>query len=372
MNMKLKVEMNKIVTALLIFGLYSCNSSGNEPSKKEEVSEQNQSSPIKEFVFGDDIPFPESHASTLIKLDGGQFIIAWFGGTKEKNDDVGIWMTKGTPGNWDKPFEVAKIRNDAHWNPVLFKSKQGKIYLYFKVGKEISKWETWVKTSDDKGKTWSEAKELVVGDKGGRGPVRNKLIELSNGTLLAGASNEPGRWNAFMDRSEDSGKTWKATPYLTFDTTEIVGKGIIQPTLWESSPGNVHALLRSTSGVICRADSKDYGKTWSPVYKTTLPNPNSGIDVVKLDDGTLVLIYNPDSENWGSRGTLSAAVSFDNGLTWPKKIDIETGAKDDEYSYPAIVHDGDTVSVTYTWNRKKIAFWMATKDWILQNAKSNP
>src|SRR5690348_16230840 len=99
--------------------------------------------PIRDFFFGNDQPFPECHASTIIHLKDGKFIAAWFGGTKEKNDDVGIWMTKGKPGHWEIPFEVAKINNDAHWNPVLFRSSKGKIYLFFKVGKQIPQWETW-------------------------------------------------------------------------------------------------------------------------------------------------------------------------------------------------------------------------------------
>ena len=326
--------------------------------------------PLKGFLFGDDQPYPSCHASTIIHLENGLFLAAWFGGTKEKDDDVGIWMTKGKPGNWGKTFEVAKINNDAHWNPVLFRSPEGKIYLFFKVGKQIPQWETWVKTSDDEGETWSEAKELVKGDHGGRGPVRNKILVLSNGAWLAGASNEQGLWNAFFDRSEDEGKTWQATPYLQIDRNKIQGKGIIQPTLWESSPGNIHALLRSSSGIICRSDSKDYGKTWSPVYETSLPNPNSGIDVAKLSDGTLVLAYNPTTKDWGSRGKLALAISFDNGKTWPKKVDLENGKQNEEFSYPAIISFNDTIAVTYTYNRKKIAYWMATKDWIMKNAIS--
>jgi len=90
--------------------------------------------------------------------------------------------------------------------------------------------------------------------------------------------------------------------------------------------------------------------------------------VAKLSDGTLVLAYNPTTHDWGSRGKLSLAISFDNGKSWPKKIDLENGEKDDEYSYPAIISFNDSVAVTYTYNRKKIAYWMATKDWILQNA----
>ncbi|WP_192579229.1 sialidase family protein [Dyadobacter aurulentus] len=346
--------------------LASCNSKKSETAK-EEVADSLSSS--KEFVFGDDRPFPQCHASTLVRLDDGEFLIAWFGGTEEKNPDVGIWVSKGRPGKWSTPVEVAKIREDAHWNPVLQKTADGKVTLYFKVGKEIAHWETWVKTSTDNGNTWSEAYELVTGDKGGRGPVKNKLIELSNGDWLAGSSNEVNRWEVFVDRSTDKGKTWKESPYFKIDTAQIKGKGAIQPTLWESTPGNIHMLVRTTGGVIARSDSKDFGKTWSEIKKTDLPNPNSGIDVAKLTDGTLVLAYNPDNENWGSRSPLSLILSYDNGKNWTDKIDIATGKKEDEYSYPAIISFGDSVAVTYTFNRQKIAFWSGSKQDIVELAK---
>ncbi|MFT3705443.1 MAG: exo-alpha-sialidase [Agriterribacter sp.] len=302
-------------------------------------------------------------------MQNGTFLAAWFGGTKEGTDDVAIWLVKGKPGAWSEPVKIAKLRDDAHWNPVLFQSPEGKVFLFFKVGKKIPSWETWLKTSDDNGQTWTDAKELIAGDKGGRGPVRNKPIVLSNGTWIAGASHEEGAWNAFADISKDQGKTWTASSYIVLDRTTLKGKGVIQPTLWESSPGKVHMLLRSSAGAIYRSDSEDYGQTWSAAYPAGLPNPNSGIDLTKLPDGTLVLAYNPDASNWGSRSPLSLAISFDNGKTWPKIMDIETGKKEDEFSYPAVISYGDTIAVCYTWKRKNIAYWIGTKDEFIKAAK---
>ena len=310
----------------------------------------------RDFIFGDDRLFNECHASTLIALDDGNFLVAWFGGTKEKNPDVGIWMSKGKPGHWSAPLQVMKIRQDAHWNPVLFKDTNGTIFLYFKVGKEIPFWETWVTRSTDGGLSWSNPVELIEGDKGGRGPVRNKPIILSDGSWLAGASHEEGAWNVFVDRSEDNGLTWTATPYLTLDRSQFTGRGVIQPTLWESAPGKVHLLVRSTDGKIYRSDSDDYGKTWRALYATGMPNNNSGIDLVKLADGTLVLAYNPVSGNWASRASLNIAVSYDNGITWPKTISLENDNGNAEYSYPAIITYKDRIFLTYTWKRQRIAF----------------
>jgi len=312
----------------------------------------------RDFILGDNSPFKECHASSLIRLNDENFLTVWFGGTKEKNPDVGIWLSKGKPGKWSAPKQVAKIRNDAHWNPVLFSDEKGTVYLYFKVGKEIPTWETWVTVSKDGGASWSEPVELVQGDKGGRGPVRNKPVILSNGSWIAGASHEDGPWDVFVDRSEDNGKTWLATPHLTLDRSQFNGKGVIQPTLWESTPGKVHMLVRSTNGKIYRSDSEDFGKTWYTLYATDMPNNNSGIDMVKLSDGRLVLAYNPVSGNWASRASLNIAISYDNGLTWPKNIVLEKDADEKaEYSYPAIITYDKRVALTYTWKRQRIVFW---------------
>ncbi|WP_372637427.1 exo-alpha-sialidase [Fodinibius sp.] len=308
--------------------------------------------------------FDQAHASTIAKINEEEFLVAWFGGTEEKHDDVGIWISMGHPGNWSAPRELVKVRDDPHWNPVLFRAPGGEIILYFKVGKEIPEWETWYTVSTDGGDTWSKARELVQGDKGGRGPVKNKPIVLSNGDWLAPASHEGDRWRVFVDRSDDGGESWTASDYVPVDTTVFEGKGAIQPTLWESQPGHVHMLVRTSAGVIGRSDSEDYGESWSPLYETSLPNPNSGIDLVKLPDGTLVLAYNPDDENWGARAPLTLAVSEDNGESWPYKLDIETGDPEDEFSYPSIISGRDTVAVVYTWQRQRVAFWSGTAEQI--------
>jgi len=87
------------------------------------------------------------------------------------------------------------------------------------------------------------------------------------------------------------------------------------------------------------------------VKTTELPNPNSGIDAIRLPDGRLVMIYNKSES---SRTPLNLAVSA-NGERWQ---DFYTLEKDPgEYSYPALIQarNGDLL-VTYTWNRTKIRF----------------
>lgn len=347
------------IIALSLLFIRCGNSSSTEVVTEASADSLSLTMVSSSKIFDSHPEFAQGHASTIVAVSPGEYLVAWFGGTHEKHDDVSIWMSRGDGNTWEVPQKVAKIRNDPHWNPVLFNAPDGKLYLYFKVGKEIDDWETWVQTSEDKGKTWTAPVELVPGDRGGRGPVRNHNIVLSDGTWLAPASNEKdGVWNAFMDRSVDGGKTWEATPFLELDRSLIAEEGIIQPTAWESSPGNVHILLRSSGGKIARSDSKDYGKTWSPVYLTDLPNNNSGIDVAHLGGEKIALIYNPISENWGDRNPIDLAISLDNGKTWTYHETIEKGEDPEtEFSYPSIILDGDHLAMTYTWNRQKVAFW---------------
>lgn len=310
------------------------------------------------FVFGAKRPFPQCHASTVAETPGGGLVAAWFGGTAEKDDDVGIWLSNFDGEKWSDPVAAAKINHTPHWNPVLFKDESGDLHLFFKVGPEIPFWQTYWMHSKD-GITWSTPEELVAGDKGGRGPVKNKAILLSDGAWLAPASTEHGGWNAFADRSSDHGKTWERSADFAFDPAKLTGKGIIQPTFWESTPGKVHAMLRSTSGQIWRTDSEDGGKTWVPVYDSGLPNNNSGIDAVRLKDGRVLLVYNHVSGNWKARTPLDLALSEDNGKTWNTIAHLEADPDlRSEFSYPAIIQkDSGDVVITYTYQRERVRCW---------------
>lgn len=324
---------------------------------------------IKEHIFEEEKYFPECHASTLVLLDkDDEVLAAWFGGTHEKHLDVAIWVARREGGKWSEPVKAADMQDIPHWNPVLFRDDNGKVYLFYKVGKIIPEWYTMLTTSDDNGITWTEPEELVKGDIGGRGPVKNKPIKLTNGSWLGPASIElGGRWNAFVDISADNGKTWTKSNLVPIDHEKLQGKGIIQPTLWESSPGKVHMLLRSTEGHIYRSDSEDGGWTWSKAYPTELPNNNSGIDLVKMENGNLVLVYNPVKGNWAARTPIVCSISRDNGLTWEDTFVLDHNEapiddNDGEFSYPAIVSKGNYVYITYTWKRKTIAFWKLQVD----------
>lgn len=327
---------------------------------------------VKEYIFIKDDNFASCHAATLVQLPNNDILAAWFGGSKEGNPDEAIWCSKRHEGKWSLPKKVADKENVVHWNPVLYIDKNEKIFLFYKVGHPIPHWYTMLIVSEDGGKTWSEPVELVKGDVGGRGPVKNKLIELSDGTLVAPASIETvdNIWDAFADISYDGGKTWNKSPLVPLrhqvgdeedkvneDPNYCHRKGVIQPTLWESEPGKVHMLLRSTGAHIYRSDSEDSGKTWSPACATALPNNNSGIDLVKAENA-LFLVYNPVSAYKGVRNPLSLAMSLDNGKTFRDILVLEND--EGEYSYPAIIYKNGKLHISYTWNRVRMVYWEIT------------
>src|SRR4051812_27914641 len=72
--------------------------------------------PKKEFIY-EKAPFPSAHASTIVEVGKGEFLSAWFGGTKEGSPDVAIWMSrKSANGAWSAPVEMAREPNTPTWN----------------------------------------------------------------------------------------------------------------------------------------------------------------------------------------------------------------------------------------------------------------
>jgi predicted neuraminidase len=297
------------------------------------------------FIF-EKAPFASCHASTIVEVDKGRLLAAWFGGKAEGARDVKIWGASYDGKAWSKPAVLAEEPGYPTWNPVLFRTSRKTLLLFYKAGINPMSWSGFVRRSTDGGKTWARAELLPAGL---LGPIKNKPIESKPGVILAGTSVESHRaWCAWVERSTDDGKTWKR-----FGPIAVPGKphGLIQPTLLVTRAGSILALCRSRGiGFICQAESKDGGETWSDARPTELPNPNSGIDAVRASDGTFYLMYNHTKLG---RSPLNLARSRDDGKTW--KIVATPEDALGEYSYPAIIQTSDgKLHTVYTWNRRHI------------------
>ncbi len=300
---------------------------------------------VKQSFIYESAPFPECHASTIVETAPGEFFAAWFGGTKEGAKDVAIWGARLKDGQWGAPVEIAREQNFSTYNPVLFHTRDKKLWLYYKFGLSPSTWNGAKIQSLDGGRNWSGKEYLPAGV---YGPIKNKPLVLPDGVIVSGTSVESDfAWTAWVERSADNGQSWAKHGPIVFPDE---ARGIIQPAMVTMGK-NLRMYLRSTTkiGFITYSDSKDGGKTWSSAKITNLPNPNSGIDAVTLKDGRIVLIYNHTPKG---RSPLNIAVSKD-GDKWSEPIVLESEAG--EYSYPAIIQAADgNIHATWTWQRKRV------------------
>ncbi len=329
-----------------------------------------------EFIY-EKAPFPECHASTLVEPAPGQLVAAWFGGTKEKHPDVGIWVARHEGAGWSAPVEVANgVRAGAPrvptWNPVLFQPKSGPLLLFYKVGPSPQTWWGELRTSTDSGRTWSAARRLPDGI---YGPIKNKPVQLADGTLLCPTSDEtdekPSKWRVYFERTRDLGVTWTKTEFFN-DGIEV---GAIQPSVLFLGGDKLQAVGRTRQGKVFTITSPDLGRSWGQMSLTSLPNPDSGTDAVTLADGRHLLVYNhnikrtadsaksipstpqelADAKADKGRTPLNVALSSD-GINWRSVLALEDepGAKDG-FSYPAVIQTRDgLVHISYTWKREKI------------------
>jgi len=340
-----------------------------------------------QFLY-DRASFPECHGATIAETPAGDLVATYFGGTKERNPDCCIWVSRKVKGTdtWTAPVEVANgvqspTFRKACWNPVLFQVANGELLLFYKIGSSVADWTGHLIRSTDGGLSWSKPEQLPDGF---LGPIKNKP-EMIDGHLICPSSTEgKGGWQVHFEITDDLGKTWRKVgpigaseslptfmPASDDKNDDPEGGAIsdskaekyvvqaIQPSILKYRNGRLQVLCRSRNGSVATAWSFDRGETWTPLALTTLPNNNSGTDAVTLKDGRQVIVYNAvrtaKGEKKGSRTPLNIATSKD-GIHWDMKIVLEDSPIS-QYSYPSIIQGADgRIHVVYTWRRQRIKY----------------
>jgi predicted neuraminidase len=296
-----------------------------------------------EFVFEPLASHPKCHAATVVELNDGAILAAWFAGEKEGSKDQAIFASrKPKNGAWTAPRILFDTPDVADFNPVLL--NDGKMLHLFVVRAQTGTdphGTLWHLTSKDSGSTWSEPARVTDGD-GFWG--RNAPFRLG-GQWIIPASDVQRKGARFL-LSKDL-RSFRFSSLISAD------RYLTQPAGAPLGGREVAAVLRERSrpgGHVWFALSSDAGETWAPPRRLDFPNPDSGIALQSLPGGRLLLVYNHTDTG---RTPLNTAVSADKGKTWRDGPVLET--QPGEYSYPTTLLGSDgLVHIFYTWKRTHV------------------
>lgn len=311
-----------------------------------------------------------AHCSTLDLMPDGTLMAAWFGGNFETSRDMAILAARREQSReaWSPPQVIADVRDRALGQPVFLPRPSGEVWLFFVVIENPEPppsdprydmlpppraWDSaqpYWQRSRDSGQSWESPRQLL--DYPG-------LMFRSRPLLLPGRIVLPvydeKAWESRMLISDDDGLSWRLMNPI------VSPLGNIHASLVQLSDSRILAYLRSGSsdGYIWRTESLDNGETWSEPTATTLPNPNSGICLLRLKSGRLLLAFN----NSHTARTPLCIASGGEGESWVKIRTLESG--EGEFSYPTMIQTGDgKIHIVYTNQRKFIQHACFTEDWI--------
>jgi len=335
-----------------------------------------------------------NHAPGIVEYENGDLLVSWYRGAGErKADDVAVYGAKSVKGPhcWGKSFLIYDTPGFPDCNTCMMIDPQKRLWIFWPViianswescltnflvsedyeNQPSPKWNRqgviFLKPDDFKKEATAALDELLKGLKktGIQLPkeLQKELDEIyvrlgdklyqrlgwqprCKPTILpSGRILLPLYTDTFsisiMAISDDQGKTW-------FASKPLIGFGNIQPIVLRKNDGTLVAYMRE-NGIqkhIRISESKDDGMTWGPVYNSSLINPGSGVDGVRLANGHWLLVYN---DTFDERNKLAVSISEDEGKTWKWTRHLENQKKG-SYHYPAVIQGKDgTIHAVYSY-----------------------
>jgi predicted neuraminidase len=314
-----------------------------------------------ERVFGPEVTTGDyKHPASITELANGDLYLVYYGGKGEYAPNTGVFGSRLAHGKhtWSNPQLIARDPFRSVGNGVIWQAPDGVVWLFY-----VVRWgDTWstsriqAKISLDGAHTWSDSFVLAT-DEGDM--VRGNPIVLDNGEYLLPIYNETGH-NQEIVGADSTSRFLRFNPASRLWTPSGVvysSKGNIQPSVVQLSPSHLVAYCRRgggydpvTDGYIVRSESNDGGHTWSQGTDSIFPNPNSAIDILRLQNGHLVLIYN---DNMNDRTPLTVALSEDGERSWKYKRNLAVGDFDYAYPFAFQARDGK-IHVVYTSHSRTV------------------
>ena len=312
---------------------------------------------------------PAAHASSLLAMPAthpASVMAFWFAGTRESAPDVQIAASQFDRAT--QQWRAARFVVNRHalggqlgfgvrrlGNPVAWLDKQGQIHL-FVVATGLGGWAASRVVHLRQSPAGHDFEALAF-DVERTLPlswlwntsylVRSAPLALQDGGMVLPVHFELGLKYPVSLRFDAQGR-FKGMARMSQRLH------LLQPTLLMQSESHWLALLRdhSPAGKVAITQTLNGGQSWSDLPDLALNNPDASIAGLSLSPGQMVLAHN---SSFHSRKVLDLSVSPD-GKTWTKDKALALGSGGDEFSYPAMVWSEGALWVSFTDQRKSIAW----------------
>jgi len=303
-------------------------------------------------------PYPYNHTASIVESPGGDLLVAWGAGSYELAPDTRIVASRrpASSHEWSSPATLADKLDFADANCVLFRDDADTLHLYYveMFGDNFCLGRSMQMDSTDGGATWTTPRPLldavcIL--------LRNRPIITAGGTWILPAYEQAVYQSQFW-RSADRGATWQPSGKLFSIPLNL------QSAAAQLPDGSLFALMRngSNTGTMLQARGDACGIGWSVRERGDLPNPNSGLELIRLRTGELLAIYNDSTTQ---RTPLVAALSTNGGESWSSPKIIADGPP--QLSYPSAMQSADgRIHVVYSANLTHIEHVTFTRAWLLQ------